>query len=141
MPAPEFDRLRACLIEGGIAPRYVQRTIQELKEHFSDIEIDALDSGASASEAAAWAREAIGSEEGIASAVLAHTDLLPWSVRWPRSAYCLRTTVYCALLPIAPAVYCAQHSSMIVRWGVSTTLAFLLTSGFLLSLEWIIAFG
>jgi hypothetical protein len=138
MPAPDLNlkNLERLLLEGGATRWCVYRTIQEIKDHYCDIELDVLDDGVPAAEAAAIARSAIGDERAIAAAVLANADLLVWSRRWPRVAGTANRFCYWALLPVAPVVYCANHGSGIARWGVSASLAALVTGGILLSLRW-----
>jgi hypothetical protein len=119
----------------------VHRTIQELKDHYVDIELDALNAGAAASEAGAIARSTIGDEEAIASAAFAARNLLVWSARWPRSARYLDAAVYYTLLPAAPFAYCAAHGSVIARWSVSASLGALFTGGLLLSMHWALLLG
>ena len=135
MQLPELTRIRLELLEGGVAPRFVERTILELKEHYSDIVDAALDSGATRAEAAARAREALGTDASIVAAVLAEPSLLSFERRWPRSARWLSALAYGAVLPFVPAVYCAQHGGTIVRWSVSVSLSIVLTSALLFTLQ------
>jgi len=135
MPAPELTRLRAMLLEGGVAPCYVERTILELKEHYTDIEIDALNGGCSASAAAARARALLGSDAAIAAAVCAQQDLLCWSRRWPRCARSLHALALCAVLPAVPVIYCAERGGSIARWSASIGLAVLMTGALLFAMQ------
>jgi len=135
MPDPQFDELRKQLLGGGVSPRFIERTVLELREHYCDIEQDALESGATPAEAAAYARRALGDEQAIAGAVLARPELRDWSRQWPRAAACLGTLVAMAVLPVAPVVYCAYRGQSIARWSVSVSLAFLFTAAFLLGLK------
>jgi hypothetical protein len=139
MRAPEYKCLRLTLLESGIAPRFVERTILELREHYVDIELDALNSGLSASAAAAHARATLGSEVAIVAAVRARPELLSFAHRWPACARRLRAIAFYALLPAVPIVYCAQRRSAIARWGVSIGVAFVLTGGLLFLLQQAIA--
>jgi hypothetical protein len=135
MPSPEFKRLRLRLLESGVAPRFVERTILELQEHYSDIELDALNEGLSASAAAARARCALGSETALVAAVCAQPELLCWVHRWPQCARWLRSLAFYALLPAVPVVYCAQRGSSIARWSASVSLATILTSALLFAMQ------
>jgi hypothetical protein len=135
MPDPQFNELRKQLLRGGVAPRFVQRTILELSEHYSDIESDALDCGASPEEAAAQARSVLGSEQAIAAAVLAHPELQDWTRQWPRAAVCLQSLLLFAVLPAVPVVYCVYRGPSIARWSASVSLALLFTAGLLLGLR------
>jgi len=139
MQAPELDRLRLALLEGGVAPRFVERTILELREHYLDIAAAALDSGRSPDEAGELARAALGSERSIAAAVLAEPALLSFDRRWPRSARWLRAAAFYLVLPAVPVVYCTQHGGTIVRWGASVSLGMMITSALLFLLQSFIA--
>ena len=139
MPAPELNTLRRKLLDRGVARHFVERTILELREHYTDIELDALNGGFSASAAAAHARAALGSDEAIAAAVAAQPALMTWAHRWPRSARGLRALTFYARLPAVPVAYCAQHGGSIARWGASVSLASVVTGALLLMLEHVLA--
>lgn len=141
MRRPELEGLERALLEAGVAPRFVYRTLSELADHCDDIEADALASGASRAEAARLARHAIGNDADIVAAVSAQRELLCWPCRWPRSAHCIESLCYYALLPAAPFVYCAERGSTIARWSLSTSLALLVTGTLLFSLQWFVAVG
>lgn len=135
MQAPEFNGLRLKLLDGGVSPRFVERTVLELREHYLDVALAAVEAGMSPADAAGTARAALGSDASIASAVLAEPALLSFERRWPRWARCLRTATFCLVLPAVPVVYCAQHGATIARWGASVSLSMLITSGLLLVLQ------
>jgi hypothetical protein len=135
MPDPQFNELRKQLLGGGVSPRFIQRTVLELREHYCDIERDALEWGATPEEAAAYARRVLGDAQAIADAVLARPELRDWTQQWPRAATCLDTLVAMAVLPVAPVVYCAYRGQSIARWSLSVSLAFLVTAAFLLGLR------
>lgn len=141
MPQPEFIGLTRALLAAGVAPRYVRRTIDELSDHRADIEADALATGLSREDAAALARAALGTDADIVAAVSARSELLQWARRWPRSARCVESACYFVSLPAAPIAYCVGHGPAIARWGVSTSLAALLTGVLLFSLQWFVTFG
>lgn len=139
MPAPELDALRRRLLDSGVAARFVDRTILELKDHYTDIELDALNDGLSASAAAEHARTCLGSDAAILAAVTAQPALLTWPHRWPRAAHGVRTLAFYALLPAVPFVYCAQHGGLIARWSASVSLASILTGALLFMLQQVVA--
>jgi len=138
MSKPRFERLKLALLEGGVASRYVQRTILELQDHYTDIENEAIAAGLSARDAAAQARAALGSNKSIASAVIAHTELRDWTHRWPRAARYARAAVLLVVLPVAPLLYCACRGPSIARWSISASLALLVTGSLLLGMQWVI---
>jgi hypothetical protein len=136
MPRPGFEMLRSTLIRGGVAPRYVARTVLELREHYADLEEDALAAGLSPWEAAAEARERLGAEESLASAVLAHRELLTWRRR--------QRWIGAALVPLGELVSAspsAAGESMILRWSVSAGLGAVLTGALLLTMQTVIMFA
>jgi hypothetical protein len=139
MPKPEFRALEEALLAANVAPRYVYRTIQELSEHFEDIESDALACGLSHEESRAVAKSAIGCDAAIVAAAQSRPELQTWPSRWPRSAETLTVITYYLILPIAPLVYCIQHGNTIARWSASASLAALVTGGLLFSMQLAIA--
>lgn len=138
MPEPAFAELEQRLLQGGIARRYVERTLLELREHYTDVEQDALASGVSRAEAAERARAALGDEHILADAVLAHPELRDWRRDWPRTAACIDSITLIAVLPVAPVAYCAYRGTSIARWSVSASLATLMTAALLLALRTIV---
>lgn len=140
MPEPRFTALKNQLLGGGVAPCYVKRTILELKDHYRDLESEALRAGLGDDEAARWASTALGDEESIAQAVLACAELRAWTHTWPRLASWLRAALLFALLPSVPVVYCYSRGASIARWSVSAGLATLVTAGLMLGLRSMLAF-
>ena len=91
MPDARFESLRLELLRSGVAPVYVDRTILELGEHYDDLECAARAAGLSAEEAARSAQATLGNPRVIATAILARTELLTFSMRWPRVAHYLQS--------------------------------------------------
>jgi hypothetical protein len=135
MPAPDLATLRRQLLQGGVAPYYVERAILELREHYADIENEAMAHGLSAPEAAAYARTCLGDDTAIASAACARPELLLWTRRWPRTARSLHALALCVVLPAVPVVYCAHRGGSIMRWGASASLAAAMTAGLLFAMQ------
>ena len=135
MPEPRFDSLQRSLLDSGVAPRCVRRIVVEVGEHYEDLRQAALDQGLSADEASAEARARLGSEASIVSAASARPELLCWARRWPRAAQCLHSCALVVVLPAVPVVYCVYQGPTLVRWGVSASLASLLTGTMLLLLQ------
>src|SRR5262245_40765408 len=104
-----FESLRLELLGSGVSSVYVERTIVELTEHYSDLEHAALESGLAADEAARAARAALGDERAIAAAILAHRELLTFSTRYPRVAHCLQSAATIGALPGLPLMFCIEH--------------------------------
>ena len=119
----QFEALRLELRNSGIAPVYVERTIAELTAHLADLESAARAAGFAGAEAERVARAQLGDDRAIAAAVLGRPELLAWSTRYPRVAYCLQSAATIGTLPGLPIVYCIEHRPGLARWGVSLGLA------------------
>ena len=132
----QLEGLRVELLRSGVSPAYVERTVLELREHYEDLERDALAAGLSGHEAERLARTQIGSEESIAAAVLARSELKVWSYRWPVAARCLRSAATVIALPGLPVVYCIDRRAEIARWSAAACSAFVLVGSLLAWLDW-----
>lgn len=141
MQTLSFRRLVHELEAAGAAPDVIARMSQELKDHCEDAETQALSQGMDPDAARAHARESLGNEAAIVSAVRARSELLSWRQRWPQSARCVDSLAYCLVLPAAPFVYCASHPAWIVRWSLSSSLATCVTASLLFAIQWLMAIG
>jgi len=135
MQTLSFRQLRRELRAAGAAPSVIDRITLELGEHCQDAEDAALARGASAEEARREACAALGSSAAIVAAVASQPNLLDWRHRWPYSARCVDSIAACLAWPVAPFVYCMSHQAMIVRWGVSSSLAACVTAMLLLAMQ------
>ena len=131
MPEGQFESLRLELLRSGVTPVYIERTILELEEHYSDLENAALASGVDAHEAARVALATLGNERAIAAAVLAQPALLTFSTRYPRVAQYLT-------LPGLPLMFCIEHRPELTRWVAAVGLAATLMGSVLATLNWLI---
>ena len=77
----ELRSLRRRLYEQGIAKRYAERLVVELREHRDDLEAERLAAGDARSVAAAKAIQRLGSDSVIVAQVLARPELRG---RWSR---------------------------------------------------------
>ena len=127
----QFESLRLELLRSGVTPVYIERTILELEEHYSDLENAALASGVDAHEAARIALATLGNERAIAAAVLAQPALLTFSTRYPRVAQYLT-------LPGLPLMFCIEHRPELTRWVAAVGLAATLMGSVLATLNWLI---
>ncbi len=135
MRKPDFQSLERALIAADVAPRFVERMIQELADHVDDAEADAVVAGFTRREARAAAFEALGSQDAILAAVARCPELKCWHCRWPRAAALLNGAGQCVLLPAVPFAYCAHHGSSIARWSASAGLGALVTGALLFSMQ------
>ena len=133
-----FESLRLELLRSGVTPVYVERTILELAEHYTDLESAALAAGLGADEAARAARVTLGDERAIAAAILAHPELLTFSTRHPRVAHCLQSAVAIGTLPGLPLMFCIEHRPQLARWVAAVGVAAALMSSVLATLNWLI---
>lgn len=133
-----FESLRLELLRSGVNPVYVERTMLELAEHYSDLESAALAAGLGAHEAARAARATLGDERAIAAAILAHPELLTFSTRHPRVAHCLQSAVAIGTLPGLPLMFCIEHRPQLARWAAAVGVAAALMSSVLATLNWLI---
>jgi hypothetical protein len=133
-----FESLRLELLRSGVAPIYVERMILELGEHCDDLESAALAAGFSAEEALRTAQATLGNERLIAAAVLARTELLTFSTRWPRLAHYLHSAATIGTLPGLPLRYCIEHRPELARWSVALGVATTLMGSVLAALNWLI---
>jgi len=138
MPDQRFEALRLELHKGGVDPVYIERTILELNDHYADLENAALAAGQSPTEAAQIARTTLGNERTIAVAILTRPELLAFSARWPRVAYCLQSAVTIGTLPGLPLVFCIEHRPELARWSVALGIAATLVASILAGLDYLI---
>jgi hypothetical protein len=138
MPDERFESLRLELLRSGVTPAYVERTILELAEHYTDLESGALASGLCAEEAARVALAAIGNERAIAAAILARRELLTFSTRYPRVAQYLHSAATIGTLPGLPLMFCIEHRPELARWVAAVGLAATLMGSVLAVLNWLI---
>jgi hypothetical protein len=134
----QFESLRLELLRRGVTPAYVERTVLELEEHYSDLENAALASGVGADEAARLASATLGDERAIAAAVLAHPELLTFSTRHPRLAHYLQSAAAIGTLPGLPLMFCIEHRPEVTRWMAAVGLAATLMGSVLATLNWLI---
>ncbi|MGH9885004.1 MAG: hypothetical protein ACREBE_05730 [bacterium] len=77
------------LLRGGVAPKHVRRTIDELQSHHADLVAEAQSRGRSLDEAALEASARLGDEDALAAEIIARPELRSWTHRWPWVAYCM----------------------------------------------------
>lgn len=76
MVEPAFSHLRRKLLEGGIAPRRVDRVLQELRDHYACLLVEQQGTGLVGAAAAEAALAHLGTEESLARQLLARPELL-----------------------------------------------------------------
>lgn len=93
MSDPDFSTLKTKLLRGGVAPKHVNRTLTELRDHFADLRSEALQRGLTEREAHQEAVKRIGTHDAIAGDVLAKPELRSWAARWPWAVYGLSPVI------------------------------------------------
>ena len=131
----QFEALRLELRQRGVAPLYVERTVVELTAHLADLESAARAAGLSDAEAERVARATIGDDRAIAAAILGRPELLAWSTRYPRVAYCLQSAATIGTLPGLPLVFCIEHRPELARWVASLGIAVTIVGGLMAALN------
>jgi len=89
MRVVDFRRLRIRLLKGGVAPKYAERTVLELRGHLEDLIKQEQQNGSMETEARALAFSALGDEDSLVSETLAKKELMSWSRRYTKSFYLL----------------------------------------------------
>lgn len=141
MPEPDFEALHRHLLSSGISPRFVRRTIVELRDHFDDLKLEIAEQGTSTHEAAHIAAEQLGELDVIADHVKGRLELRRWSYRYPAIGRIALPILCVAALPIAPIMIGANHAQAFIRWGAILGLSALITAGLFLVMQLSISLG
>ncbi|WP_420961347.1 hypothetical protein [Brucella sp. IR073] len=134
-----FDPLREQLLRAGIAPRYINRYVMELKEHFEDITTALVAEGFDKQEAEVWAYARLGNQEDLVQAMIGRSELRSWSARAPWMTVVLAPLslavglAACILLLIAAQIYGVEPGSHSVpTWFAGLTDAVKILSNLIL---------
>ncbi len=137
----EFRILEERLIDAGIAPKRVQRTVNEMRDHYDDLVEAAIEAGMGREAAHERALQRLGEVDDIVSEMAAHPELKSWASRYPRTAIVVYPLACLAVLPALPVYAGVANASLLMRWGASLVAAGLVTAGMLLILQLSILFG
>ena len=118
----EGKRLKARLLEAGLAPRYVRRVMRELSDHLSDIETELAASGMAEREAAHEARRRLGSIDQLEEQILARHSRQSVIARYPALAFSAGTAVLTILLVAGTLEVTILLSKGLETLGVSQNL-------------------
>jgi len=135
MPRPDVTALRNKLLQAGISPTYVRRTVRELNDHFEDLVDEGLDAGRDRDAAERQALQSLGAMSNVAAAMRDQPQLKSWAWRWPRIAVVIYPLACVAALPVVPIVAGVQHAESITRWGLGLVLAAFVTATMFLVLQ------
>ncbi len=139
MPEPDFKQFRSELLQAGVAPRHVSRTIMELQEHLDDIVEAELASGCDAVTAQRRAGREMGCLTDVAKAMRACPELRSWAFRYPRLAVVVYPLTCLALLPVVPVIAGVAHAPQLARWSACLFFGALVTASMFLFLQLAIA--
>lgn len=89
MSAIDWQKLRRDLLLGGVAPKHVRRTIDELGAHYEDLKTQAISEGLQEEEGAARAQRELGDAATILDEVLSKPELRSWAATYPRAFFLL----------------------------------------------------
>lgn len=135
MAAPDFSALQSRLLRSGVAPRHVQRTVEELSAHYEDLVDEALSYDRSRNEAERWAFRQLGDVDTLVRAVCERPELRSWADRYPHVALVIYPLACLAVLPAVPVIAGAANASLLARWIACAALSALVTAGLLLILQ------
>ena len=138
MRKPTFKALIKEMRVAGFSRRQIQRTVDELQDHFLDIVSEAMEAGKSSREAAVEAKERLGSDKQIANAILAIPELRSWA---SRHADILRPVQLLVLAPLMPIIVCFESGETISRWIAAACISALITASMFLSIQILIMIG
>ncbi len=141
MREPDFDALGSDLLQQGIAPRHVHRTVNELRDHYDDLVDSAVDGGASSKMARRIAAQQLGSMDVFVRAMASRRELKTWAFRYPQLAVVVYPLACLAVLPAMPVFAGIAHRTALARWGASLLAAGLVTALMLLSMQLSILLG
>lgn len=82
-----WQKLKFDMIENGIAPKYVRRTILELSSHYAELKNRALNEGLSELAAGERARKELGDEETLMEEIMSKPELRSLLARYPRLSF------------------------------------------------------
>ena len=123
MPQPRFERqyrrLSERLLEAGIAPRHVRRTVRELSDHYDDLVREEIAGGASRELAETRALSRLGTEDDLAAAMLARPELRSFMARFPWAVFGMGPVALLALSILGGLyfeVWLIDHTSFAWAW-------------------------
>ena len=141
MRDPEFRVFAKRLLDAGIAPKHVHRTVNEMRDHYEDLVEAGVNQGLRRSAAHEQALEQLGQVDDLVHEMTSHPELKSWASRYPRTAIVVYPLACLAVLPAVPVFAGVANASLLARWGASLIAAGLVTAGILLILQLSILFG
>jgi hypothetical protein len=100
-----FHELRERLLRAGFAPRHVRRYLDELSDHFADLQAEELRAGLNPSDAESSALLRLGAVDDLSRAMLAKPHFRSWAARAPWAAFGLAPLFWMAMAYLVACVY------------------------------------
>lgn len=133
MPSPAFRLLTRTLLDEGIAPKFARRVRTELRDHYRDLEREALRCGKDPAEARLEAYRRIGSQQAIVRAFVERPELRSWIYRSRTLLLFLR--IFCGTYLLIVRVRQSAATATLARFGIATAAAGIVTAVILLAME------
>ncbi|HSD68261.1 MAG TPA: hypothetical protein VLB07_01855, partial [Woeseiaceae bacterium] len=134
MSRPDFDRMRNELLRSGVAAGIAARTVAELRDHYDDIEEEALAAGDAPQAAGELASRRLGQPDVLIAAIASRQELRSWIYRYPRLARVVLPLTCVVLLPVIPVFAGVANLSTVLRWLAALLLSGLITAMLMLVL-------
>ena len=135
MPRLDLTGVRNELLDSGISPRHVRRTVDELNDHFEDLYRNARAGGADTTAARHAALQELGDLDNFVAAMRERTELRSWAFRYPHLALFVYPLTCLAVLPAVPVLVGFANADRLARWATSLLLSGLVTAAMLLVLQ------
>ena len=128
----DFHALSTRLRRLGIAPGHAHRAVDELRDHYADLVEDAVDAGASCSDARSLAAERLGAVDDFVAEMTSRRELKTWPYRYPHLAVVVFPLGCLVMLPAIPVFAGIANAATLARWGLSLLVAGLVTAAMML---------
>lgn len=135
MPEDRYQALARYLLDCGIEPKFAARICTELRDHYADLEREALAAERTPEEAAAEAALRLGDDEIIAREFVRRPELRIWIYRSEWVLRCLAFVVAVVAWLLEPLQSLADRGAAMLRYGAAAAAAFLVTCALLLGLH------
>lgn len=93
MSGMNWNYMRYELLRGGVKTKYIDRTLNELKSHYTDLKQQGIADGLSEHDANARAKASIGDEHTLLSEILSKPELRSVIWRFPKSVFSIGPTL------------------------------------------------
>ncbi len=100
-----LHELREHLLRAGVAPRHVRRYLNELADHFADLQAEEERAGRNPADAESAALGRLGSMDGLAKAMIEQRQFRAWSVRAPWAMFGLGPILFLAVAYFVACFY------------------------------------